>query len=187
MAKQKKSTEPLPGDFVIFTDGSCNNLDKHHNGGWAFIAFDSRKVSNNACVEVEDAFLVSSGGEKRTTNNRMELKAILEAVTEIPENSRCYIITDSEYCIRVLDHHEDRVFNANTDIIANFYNAVAMRGIKYNFHWIKGHSGYKFNEVADRLAQEEYRKLNNKSNGTAFVNDIDIDKYLVKDTDNEQQ
>ena len=180
MAKQKKSTEQPKNEFVIFTDGSCNNLDKFNNGGWAYIAFEASAVAADKDIDIKQAYKVESGAAKKTTNNRIELTAICKAIASLPMAAKCYIFTDSEYCIKVLDHRDGHQFVANTDIINTFYQVIALRAISYSFHWIKGHSGYKFNELADQLAQSEYRKLNNVANGTDFVNNIPLEKFLVK-------
>ena len=142
-------------NFVAFTDGSCNNLQSPHNGGWAFIVFKGNLLK----PEIKEADYVESGGAINTTNNIMELAAIISMAKRIPEHSNVAIVTDSQYCITVLDH-KTKTFSKNMNLIECFRKNVSQRDINYSFHWIKGHSGNKYNEFVDKLAVSEYIKLN---------------------------
>ncbi|MCQ2232485.1 MAG: hypothetical protein MJZ30_11620 [Paludibacteraceae bacterium] len=140
-------------NFVAFTDGSCDNKREPHCGGWAFIVFNG----NCNHPEIEEADMIRSGSFRNTTNNLMELTAIVQVVRLIPEHSNVIIVTDSQYCITVLDH-KTKIFPKNMNVISAFRKFTKERDIRYKFHWIKGHSGNKYNEFVDKLALSEYMK-----------------------------
>ena len=72
----------------IYTDGSCDNIRYPNYGGWAYL------ILEDDCVIEE-----KSGNEVHTTNNRMEMFAIISSLVNIPKFSKVEIITDSKYCI----------------------------------------------------------------------------------------
>ena len=78
-------------DYIIYTDGAC--LGNPGPGGWAAIIFDNnnKKISQNV------------GAEINTTNNRMELVAIIESLKIIPANSNLCVFTDSIYVINGIE------------------------------------------------------------------------------------
>lgn len=125
----------------IYTDGSCNK----GNGGWAFILID----------EDNDEWHMSDG-EKDTTNNRMELKAIIEALREVKENETCEIYSDSMLCINCAEGKWKR--NKNLDLWKEY--DVISKNKKIKFIWVKGHSGDKYNEMVDKIAFNEMKNLN---------------------------
>lgn len=140
-------------NYVAFTDGSCDNNKEPHCGGWAFIVFDG-KLNHPG---VDEAEMVKSGSFRNTTNNMMELTDIIQMVRSIPEHSNVVIVTDSQYCITVLDH-KTKQFPKNMPAIEAFRRFTSERDIQYKFHWIKGHSGNVYNEFVDKLALSEYMK-----------------------------
>lgn len=128
----------------IYTDGSCFPNPNGY-GGWAFVVVD------NGSVLYSDY-----GGDAPTTNNRMELAAILEAMIWAG-NRKCSIYSDSQYCVNVINEWYESwvrgkrlVGKANMDIIEK------LMGVYYagNFvvDWVRGHNGNDFNEMADDLA-----------------------------------
>ena len=134
--------------FDAYTDGSCNNLSPYGEGGSAYILIRDGKI-----------ILESKKGFVGTTNNRMELLAIISAVNSTPEGSVLTIHTDSQYCITVLTSTKRQ--KKNTDLI-NIYHSVSSRLSQINFVWVKGHSGNKYNEYVDSLANEAYRYICDK-------------------------
>lgn len=135
----------------IFTDGSC-----HPNpgpGGWGAVA-----VSNGA---VQWSL---RGADKKTTNNRMELVAIIEALRRLPEGGVAVIYSDSNLCVRTLNEWaaswEKRGWKRpdggdvmNLDLVQE---AVQLKRARPNvsIQWLRGHAGSTWNEYADRLADE---------------------------------
>jgi ribonuclease HI len=128
----------------IYTDGSCMKKC----GGWAF------------CIDSKCGWELS-GGEPNTTNNRMELQAIIEAIkytNEIYEDyPDTYVIihTDSQLSMRCAKGIYKK--KANLDLW-DIYNKVS-KGKNIEYIWVKAHNGNKYNEIVDKLAKEEAKKI----------------------------
>ena len=101
-----------------------------------------------------------SEGFRRTTNNRMELLAVIVALEKIKtENQYVHIYTDSKYVSNSVEkkwvfgwvkkNFKDK---ANADLWRIFLNEYSKYKIK--FHWVKGHSGHTENEICDKLAKK---------------------------------
>lgn len=141
-------------DYVAFTDGSCNNLSPYGEGGAAYVV-----------VEAGDRIVAqNSKGFIGTSNNRMELLAIISAVNWLPDGASMLVKTDSKYCIMMLDHEDcPYKINKNEDLVRKYYRIKETKG-RIEFEWVKGHSGVEFNEMADSLAdsrREEMRLAHN--------------------------
>lgn len=126
----------------VYTDGSC--LGNPGPGGWAF-----------ALVELERVWTVC-GDESDTTNNRMELTAVIEAL-KFCEPSRRYLIhTDSKLVMNCAKGEWKR--KANTDLWEEFDELSSSLSIEWK--WVRGHSGDHYNECVDKLARNAAK--NNK-------------------------
>ena len=122
----------------IYTDGSC--MDGY--GGWAY------------CL-LEDGYeLCVSGGETDTTNNRMEMMAVIEALRDISDGNYT-IYSDSMLVINCSQGKWKR--KANLDLWSKY--DVVSKGKKISWIWVKGHNGDKYNEIVDKLAKTEAKKL----------------------------
>jgi ribonuclease HI len=136
----------------IYTDGSClKNPDGP--GGWAFCYIPKNK---------EEKVIIVSDGEKSTTNNRMELTAIIEALRFIGEDKKdkedkneYKIYTDSQLCINCATGVWKR--NKNLDLW-KLYDKYS-KNKKLHFQWVKGHSGNTYNELVDHHAYQEANKV----------------------------
>lgn len=139
---------PFP-DYTAYTDGSCNNLSHLREGGAAYIITDGQTIIKQ-----------QSKGYIGTTNNRMELLAILSAVASVPERSSLLVKTDSRYCIAVLSDkgNAGKLGLANADIIDRYFKYAA-RLESVRFEWIKGHDGNPLNELADELARSRTEEM----------------------------
>lgn len=124
----------------IYTDGSCLK-NPGGPGGWAFVI-------------VGDDIVVRSGGEPKTTNNRQEIMAILEAVLWMKTPATLKIYSDSQYAIGVLSGKWNP--QKNLDLIAQFKSAS--KAHKVSFEWVRGHDGNEFNEIADVYAGRAARQ-----------------------------
>ena len=125
----------MPATYEIHTDGSC--LLNPGPGGWgAVIAGEGGATSK------------LSGGECSTTNNRMEITAVIEALEAIPQGASAVVHSDSEYVVKTMTKGWKR--NANKDLWERLERAAAARNVE--FRWVRGHAGNKGNEMADRLA-----------------------------------
>lgn len=117
----------------IYTDGAYK--PSTNQGGWAFVVYENDKI-------VYKDF----GGVLYTTNNKMELIAIIKAVLYIKDKPAT-IYTDSNYIIGCIT--KGWTIKANIELWKRF-NQLDISNI--SFKWIKGHSTNEGNNVADRLA-----------------------------------
>ena len=98
------------------------------------------------------------GSQENTTNNRMEIMAVIEALRFIPTDADVKIFSDSTYVINTMTKNWKR--KKNQDLWIMLDNEVAGRNIEWQ--WVKGHSGDLFNEEADKLAYKEAQKVSKK-------------------------
>ena len=133
----------------IYTDGACKG--NPGIGGWGAIIMQDEKN-----IEL-------FGGENETTNNRMELMAVIMALKEISSNLELTIYTDSTYVQKGISEwiKNWKVNNwrssskkpvKNKDLWIELDEAVGSR--KINWEWVKGHAGNEGNEKADELANQ---------------------------------
>lgn len=128
--------------YVCYTDGSCDNLSREKAGGAAYIVIKDGEIVR-----------IKSHGQLNTTNNRMELLAIISAVSSCPQGAFVDVYTDSQYCILVLS--KDFKPKKNPDLYELYKKSKAhLSGVR--FHWVKGHNGDKYNEMVDNLAYSAY-------------------------------
>ena len=132
----------------IYTDGACSG--NPGKGGWG------------AILLYQDKEKTISGFDPETTNNRMELIAVIEALKIIKKNIKIEIYTDSNY---VKDGITKWIFswkkngwkNSKKQVVKNadLWQELDLLVQKYNveFFWVKGHNGDKYNEIADELAR----------------------------------
>ena len=129
----------------IYTDGAC--LGNPGPGGWAAIIVDGDKKR------------AVHGGHKNTTNNRMEILAVVEGLNQIPKSEPVSVYSDSQYVINTMTRGWKR--NANTDLWARMDAVVSGRKLSWN--WVRGHSGHPLNEEVDKLAVKEAKSQANGS------------------------
>jgi len=145
----------------IYTDGGCSG--NPGPGGWAFVI----KGTQND--------LIGSGGEANTTNNRMELRAIISALVEVERMTaklapvpHIELWTDSQYVKNGITSWinawkrngwktADKKPVKNKELWEEL-DAVTAR-VKPKFSWVKGHAGHEHNERCDSLVQVEIRKF----------------------------
>lgn len=128
--------------YVAYTDGSCDNLSQTKAGGAAYIILKDGEILK-----------MKNHGQLNTTNNRMELLAIISAVNACPNGAYVDIYTDSQYCILVLSKSYKP--KKNPDLYESYKKCSAhLAGVR--FHWVKGHNGDKYNEMVDNLAYGAY-------------------------------
>lgn len=137
--------------ITIYTDGACpNNGSEFSSGGWA------------AVLEGGGKQLRISGSESPTTNNRMELRAILEGLKAInAESAKVTLCTDSAYArngCQTWRHNwkgknwrkSDNKPVENLDLWKQIDQLLERHEV--DLRWVKGHSDHPQNELADRLA-----------------------------------
>ncbi len=137
----------------VYTDGACKG--NPGIGGWG------------AYLKTENHHEELNGFSKNTTNNRMELTAVIEVLSAIGENIGIIITTDSQY---VKNGINQWIFNwkkngwktaakqpvKNKDLWMKLDELVQNNDIEWK--WVKGHSGHPGNEKADQLANEAIEK-----------------------------
>ena len=129
-------------EYAAWTDGACDNLSPLKPGGCAYVIFKDGEM-----------FRAKNYGCLHTSNNRMEMLAIISAVTYTPEGSTLDVYTDSQYCINVFSGNWKA--KTNFDLIDKF-NKAARKLKRVVFHWVKGHSGNTYNEMVDDMAYSAY-------------------------------
>ena len=143
--RQRLADMPVPpGALEVYTDGACSG--NPGPGGWAWVVDDGRR---------------GAGSEPATTNQRMEIRAALEAVRALP--GALVVVSDSTYVVncfrdgwwrRWRDRNWVTTANkpvANRDLWEPLIELVEARG-DIAFRWVKGHSGNRLNDLADKLA-----------------------------------
>ena len=126
--------------YEVYTDGSC--LGNPGPGGGAAIIIDEKGEKQSLGGHIDS-----------TTNNRMEITAVIQALETIPANSAINIYTDSQYVINTMVKGWRRT--ANKDLWHALDSAVHTRRV--NWTWVRGHSGNPGNEEANALALQHSR------------------------------
>ena len=130
----------------IYTDGACSNNQSNENkGGYGAILFKQGEQP-----------LTLNGGFRNTTNNRMELKAAIEALKRIHSSSPVTVYSDSQYVVKGITEWIPNwiakgKIEKNGDLWMELYKIV-MTFQDIQFMHVKGHNGNIYNEEADRLA-----------------------------------
>ncbi len=148
-AKRARPRSASDGTVVIYTDGACSG--NPGPGGWGAVL-----IYGDARKEIK-------GGEPETTNNRMELRAAIEALEALKRPCRVELHTDSNYLKEGITSWIER-WRANGWRTASkrpVKNAELWRQLdearrrhEVRWHWVKGHAGEPENERADELARE---------------------------------
>ena len=138
-----------------FTVGACSG--NPGPGGWG------------AVLRYNGTEKELSGGEKQTTNNRMELTAVIKALEALKEPCEVRLVTDSKYVADGIGkgwavswrknnwRKADKKPALNADLLEILLSLLEVH--KVEIEWVKGHAGHPENERCDRLAVEYYKKL----------------------------
>lgn len=139
----------------IYTDGACSG--NPGPGGWgAILRFGPHEKE-------------LSGGEPNTTNNRMELTAVIEALSALKERCEITIHSDSKYIIDAIQQGWAKKWRANgwmrnkkdkalnPDLWGQLLDLLEQHQV--TFHWVKGHAGHPENERCDQLAVAQSQKF----------------------------
>jgi ribonuclease HI len=136
-------------EVIIYTDGACSG--NPGPGGWG------------ALLQCRDNERELSGGEAATTNNRMELMAVIEALNALKKPVRAVVHTDSQYVQKGISewiHGWKRKGwktasgspVKNVDLWQALDSAARVHQVEWK--WVKGHAGHPENERVDRLARD---------------------------------
>jgi ribonuclease HI len=147
----------------IYTDGGC--LGNPGPGGWAYVMI-------LGTFQGEKIIAQDQGGEKETTNNRMELTAVIQALcalkkmNNVPRKASLY--TDSQYVQKGISEWiqtwkrnswktSDKKPVKNKDLWTELDSLAGEFSV--NWEWVKGHAGNKYNELCDKMTQEAISSL----------------------------
>jgi ribonuclease HI len=138
----------------VFTDGSCE--PNPGPGGWGWVHVEGGRIVAEGHGHAPD-----------TTNNRMELMALIDAYEALPEDARVTVHSDSQLCVKTINEWakgwEKRGWKRkggeikNLDLVKRLY-ALANARPGVTLAWIKAHDGSKWNEYADALASKYQRQ-----------------------------
>lgn len=138
----------------IYTDGACSG--NPGPGGWGAVL-----IYNGNEKQL-------SGSEKNTTNNRMELTAVIMALNALNQPCEVKLTTDSKYVCDAVNkgwvyswrkngwRKSDKKPALNVDLWEELLSLLEKHEVQ--FIWVKGHNGHKYNEICDTLAVNEYQK-----------------------------
>ncbi|TFH69189.1 ribonuclease HI [Gammaproteobacteria bacterium LSUCC0057] len=143
-----------PVDVELFTDGACRG--NPGPGGWG-VLMRSGSHSKELC-----------GGEPETTNNRMEMMAVIEGLAALQRPCQVRVTSDSTYVLKGvqewLPNWKKRGWKTaskqpvkNVDLWQRLDGLIAQHTIEWQ--WVKGHSGHPENELADQLANRGIDQL----------------------------
>ncbi len=139
----------------IFTDGACSG--NPGKGGWG------------AVLRYQGAEKELCGGAVETTNNRMELTAVIEALSALKEPCAVTLTTDSKYVVDAIEQgwvynwqrngwrKADKKPALNVDLWEKLLPLLKKHSV--SFVWVKGHAGHPENERCDALAVGYYNNL----------------------------
>lgn len=143
-------------EVTIYTDGACSG--NPGPGGWG------------AILEYKGQMREMSGGERETTNNRMELMGVISALSALKEPCSVELYTDSQYISRAINENWLKSWKAknwtrkggelkNVDLWKRLDQLLSTHSV--SFHWVKGHADNEFNNRCDALAvaqRDKYSK-----------------------------
>ncbi|MDE6752401.1 MAG: ribonuclease HI [Eubacterium sp.] len=139
----------------IYTDGACSG--NPGKGGWGAVLVYGDKEKE------------ISGADADTTNNRMELTAVIEALNALKEPCNVTLTTDSKYVCDAVNKEwvyswkkngwkkADKKPALNIDLWEKLLALLDIHNV--TFVWVRGHNGHPYNERCDTLAVNEYLRL----------------------------
>ncbi len=144
----------MDNKVYIYTDGACKG--NPGPGGWG------------ALMKYKDTIKEYCGGESETTNNRMEMTAAIEALSQLKRSCEVVLTTDSQYLRKGItewiENWKKRGWKTaskkpvkNADLWKQLDTLAQKHQITWN--WVKGHSGHYENERADELANKGIEKI----------------------------
>ena len=138
---------------TIYTDGACD--PNPGPGGWA-------------AVHVRDGEIIEqrAGHDDGTTNNRMELRALIEAFAMLDAQQTATVYADSQYCVKIVNEWgaaweangwrrgKKKEPVENLDLVQQLV-AAARAHANVSVEWLRGHDGSRWNEYADALVRQQ--------------------------------
>jgi ribonuclease HI len=153
--KPKASKVDFSSGLHVFTDGACD--PNPGPGGWAFVA-----IENGATIHSE------TGSDAATTNNRMEMQAVIAALRWMQSNgcAVAQVHSDSQYCVKGASEWRHGWARKNwmrgENLIPNAdlwqQMSAILDAVSVSLNWMPGHSGISGNKAADRLACDALKR-----------------------------
>lgn len=146
-------------EVELYCDGACSG--NPGEGGWGTI------------LRYQGHEKELSGGEPNTTNNRMELTAVIRGLSALREPCKVTVYTDSQYVVNGITlgwakawqqngwRKKDHKPALNPELWETLLSLLEQHEVR--FEWIKGHAGHPENERCDKMAVEEWKKLQNSA------------------------
>lgn len=155
----QEAERPSLRKVELYTDGACSG--NPGPGGWAFILRDVKTKKE----------LTGSGGERDSTNNRMEMKAVIEGLGALKKKCQVDLYSDSSYVLQGLQswmagwkkkgwmrsEGGKKKPVKNVELWKELDRVTSMHAMRY--HHVKGHSGHPENERCDQMAVEASMKF----------------------------
>ena len=141
-------------NIEIFTDGACKG--NPGDGGWG------------AIIRINDHEELIWGGEKETTNNRMEMMAAIKALEYLKESSALTLTTDSGYVkdgitkwLQNWKKNDWKTAAKKPKKNKDLWQELDVQSSRHtiSWKWVKGHRGHRENEIADMLANRGVEEL----------------------------
>jgi ribonuclease HI len=138
----------------MFTDGACKG--NPGPGGWGVV------------LRYDDTEKHLHGGNKLTTNNQMEMVAVIRGLQALKRPSKLKITTDSKYVLTGITEWLSvwkargwKTANKKPVLNAELWQQLEQLCARHEieWHWVKGHSGHRENEIADKLANKGIEEL----------------------------
>lgn len=155
MKKENKAAGSSESELMIYTDGAC--LKNPGPGGYGAVLLYGDKVK-----EIAEGF-------PDTTNNRMELLAVISALETLKYPCSVKIFTDSQYIAKAINQGwlnkwqrngwktSTKTDVKNKDLWQRMISLIKVHSVKFN--WVKGHNGDYYNERCDDLARDAAREI----------------------------
>ena len=127
--------------YIIYTDGAYSQMNDE--GAYAFVILT--ELNNE----------VKRFAKKITneTNNRAELKTIINSVLQLPQDATYVVVySDSQYAIHTLCGNWKR--KKNKDLFDVWDDVIKERGLTIEYNWVRGHNGNEYNELCDKLCND---------------------------------
>ncbi len=151
--------KPSVREVLLFTDGACSG--NPGPGGWAFILRDVKTMKEHT----------GSGGESDSTNNRMELQAVIQGLAALKRPCKIKLYSDSKYVLQGMQEWmlgwkrngwmrkegSKKKPVKNVELWQELDRLVQLHQI--SFHHVRGHSGHPENERCDQMAVEASEKF----------------------------
>ncbi|WP_320035282.1 ribonuclease HI [Halarcobacter sp.] len=143
-------------EVIMYTDGSCLDNGNNGTGGYCALLQTPDKAKQK----------IIKGSELDTTNNRMEITAIIEGLKAIKKPSKVTVYSDSNITVRAINEWLEGWIKKNFRRVANVdlwkeYLEVSNKH-QVKAIWVKAHSGIYENELVDDIARDEAMKLHSK-------------------------